>query len=120
MAHDCNGIWFSWLKQPVGTPVGDLPIPNDGGFQLDKEDNAGRFNGIHLITRAPVSGQCVMNPHQITFHRTEGITVYTYHGHITEELPVVLVARGKRRPLFFDALEFKVQSDDEWTGVKTT
>lgn len=121
--YDCNKIWYSWIGFPRNTPIKDLPpVPNDGVFEIFPEDSAGKFTGIHLVTKAPLAGQCVPDPHHhMTFNRVEGITVFTYDGDITPDAATaVLVARGTRQTMFLVDREFKLQDDDEWIAVKTT
>jgi hypothetical protein len=61
--YDCNGVWYSWYPVPKNTPIQDLPpIPTDGAFEIFREDSAGKFTGIHLVTKAPLAGQCVLIP----------------------------------------------------------
>jgi hypothetical protein len=119
---DCNGVWFSWIGFPKNTPIKQLPAPNDGAFEIFREDLTGKFTGIHLVTKAPLAGQCVPDPHHhITFNRVEGITVFTYDGEITPDAATaVLVARGTRQTIFLVGRDFKLQDDDEWIAVKTT
>lgn len=120
--YDCHGIWFSWIKVPKNTPILDLKFPpTDQAFEIYEEDAEGKFTGIHLVTKGRLAGQCVLDPHHITFNRFEGTTVYTYDGEITTDAATgVLVARGTRRTLFLVDREFRLQDDDEWVGVKTT
>lgn len=121
MAHDCNGIWESWIDPPPFSTVDDLPHPgSDWWFFIDREDANGRFIGTHLRTFARLSGECKMTPHEITFHRTETNTTFVYYGEIDDSVPGFLIARGKRAPLFRENTEVHLRQDEEWVAVKTT
>lgn|SRR5215213_8761350 len=122
MAHDCHSIWGSWLNPP-NVPPRDLPQPpNDLWFHVNREDDDGKFTGIHLKTFGPLMGTCILDPnHAIEFFRYEPPYTYRYYGEITRDDDLgVLVARGNRTRLRGEGHEFERIDDEVWVGVKTT
>ncbi len=118
---DCHGIWASWIGIPANTDIDDLPQPpTDYWFNVEQEDNTGRFVGTHLKTFARLAGHCIMQPHRIIFTRVEPDAIYRYEGDITViATSLLLVARGTRTLLEGKGNDLRMTGDD-WIGVKTT
>jgi len=91
-------------------------------FHVNREDDDGKFTGIHLKTFGPLMGTCILDPnHAIEFFRYEPPYTYRYYGEITRDDDLgVLVARGNRTRLRGEGHEFERIDDEVWVGVKTT
>jgi hypothetical protein len=115
MEQDCPSIWASFLDPQPNVPPPDLPFPpNDFWFNVNQEDDEGKFTGTHLKTLGRLIGTCILDPnHAIEFYRYEGQQVFRYYGTIERDpLTGILIARGVRSRFRSQGHEFNRDGDD--------